>query len=150
MGAVLAASDVAFTAMKLIGAAYLIYLGVTTFLNADRAVLTTTRSTDESRSARSLFLQGWMVGASNPKAILFFSAFFPQFIDAQAAFVPQFSVLAVTFITMEFSVLSLCCVFAARLGPWLRQSGRTRTFNRISGSLFACMGGLLLLVRRPS
>ncbi|MBP6493841.1 MAG: LysE family translocator [Rhodoferax sp.] len=150
LGAVLAASNTAFTVLKVVGAAYLIYLGITTFLNADRAVLATASPLAPTRSARSLYLQGWMVGASNPKALLFFSAFFPQFIDPQAAFVPQFAILASTFIAIEFSVLSLCCVFTARLAPWLRESGRTRAFNRVSGSLFAGMGALLLLMRRPS
>ena len=92
-------------------------------------------------------MQGWLVGASNPKALLFFSAFFPQFIDPAIGWVPQFAVLATTFVTIEFSVLSLCCVFAARLAPWL---GRARWFNRVSGILFAAMGALLLLVRRPA
>ncbi|MFM2276558.1 MAG: hypothetical protein RL211_2430 [Pseudomonadota bacterium] len=150
LGAVLAASDTAFTVLKVVGAAYLIYLGITTFINADRAVLAAENPLAPTRSARSLYLQGWMVGASNPKALLFFSAFFPQFIDPQATFVPQFAILAATFVAIEFSVLSLCCVFTARLAPWLRQSGRTRTFNRVSGSLFAGMGALLLLMRRPS
>ena len=139
LGAVLAASNTAFTVLKVVGAAYLIYLGITTFLNADRAVLATASPLAPTRSARSLYLQGWMVGASNPKALLFFSAFFPQFIDPQAAFVPQFAILASTFIAIEFSV-----------APWLRESGRTRAFNRVSGSLFAGMGALLLLMRRPS
>lgn len=101
LGAVLAASDTAFTVLKVVGAAYLIYLGITTFLNADRAVLATASPLASTRSARSLYLQGWMVGASNPKALLFFSAFFPQFIDPQAAFVPQFAILASTFIAIE-------------------------------------------------
>ncbi len=90
-----------------------------------------------------------MVGASNPKALLFFSAFFPQFIDTRQHWMLQFAVLAATFVVIEFAVLSLCCVFVARLAPWLRQRGRTLWFNRISGGLFAGMGGLLLIVRRP-
>lgn len=151
LGALLAASETAFTVLKIVGAAYLIYLGVTTFRNADRAVFAPAdASTMQTKSARKLFLQGWMVGASNPKALLFFSAFFPQFIDPAANWASQFAVLATTFVAIEFSVLGLCCVFAARLAPWLREPGRARWFNRVSGSLFAAMGALLLVVRRPA
>jgi threonine/homoserine/homoserine lactone efflux protein len=161
LGALLAASETAFTALKIVGAAYLIYLGITTFRSADRAVFAPSDNgaahahasqpnASQKKSPRTLFLQGWLVGASNPKALLFFSAFFPQFIDPATGWVPQFAVLATTFVVIEFSVLSLCCVFAARLAPWLRQPGRARWFNRVSGSLFAAMGALLLLVRRPA
>ncbi len=145
---------------------YLLYLaavavlvltpGPTMLMSTDRAVFAPVdegavqANAAHTKSPRSLFLQGWMVGASNPKALLFFSAFFPQFIDPATRWAPQFAVLATTFVAIEFSVLSLCCVFAARLAPWLRQPGRARGFNRASGSLFALMGALLLLVRRPA
>ena len=151
LGALLAASETAFTVLKIVGAAYLIYLGVTTFRSADRAVFAPSNvGTAQTKTPRALFLQGWMVGASNPKALLFFSAFFPQFIDPATSWAPQFGILATTFVAIEFAVLSLCCVFAARLAPWLRQAGRARWFNRVSGSLFAAMGALLLVVRRPA
>lgn len=150
LGALLAASDVAFTVLKVIGAGYLIYLGVSTFLSADRAVFAVTEADASLKSARSLFVQGWLVGASNPKALLFFAAFFPQFINPNADGVSQFAILAASFVVIEFSVLSLCCVFAARLAPWLRKPGRARWFNRASGSLFAGMGTLLLMMRRPA
>jgi threonine/homoserine/homoserine lactone efflux protein len=150
LGALLAASDMAFTVLKVMGAGYLIYLGVSTFLSADRAVFAVTEGDVSGKSGRALFAQGWLVGASNPKALLFFSAFFPQFIDPNTDGGSQFAILATTFVVMEFSVLSLCCAFAARLAPWLRKPGRARWFNRASGSLFAGMGALLLLVRRPA
>ena len=150
LGAVLAASELAFTVLKVVGAGYLIYLGITTFRSADRAVFAAAQASGPHKSVRALYLQGWMVGASNPKALLFFTAFFPQFIDPATAWAPQFAVLAGTFVTIEFAVLSLCCVFAARLAPWLRQPGRARWFNSVSGSLFATMGALLLVVRRPA
>ncbi len=150
LGAVLAASETAFTVLKVAGATYLIYLGVTTFRRADQAVFDSPGASVVHKSARSLFTQGWMVGASNPKALLFFSAFFPQFIDPASAWAPQFGLLAATFVLIEFAVLSLCCVFTARLAPWLRVKGRARWFNRVSGSLFAMMGAVLLLMRRPA
>ncbi len=152
LGALLAASDTAFTVLKVLGAGYLIYLGVSSFRHADRAVFADADTTAPltATSVCALFWQGWLVGASNPKALLFFAAFFPQFIDPNQPWPDQFAILAVTFVVCEFSVLSLCCAFAARLAPWLRRPGRARWFNRVSGSLFAGMGALLLIVRRPA
>ena len=148
LGALLAASDTAFNVLKVCGAAYLIYLGIKTFRSPVSSFDLPSASLAAQTSKLRLFGQGVLVGASNPKAILFFTAFFPQFLDTQQAWAPQFAVLAGTFIAFELSVLSVCCVFAARLAPWLRQQGRARVFNRISGSLFAGMGGLLLVARR--
>ena len=149
LGALLSASEIAFTVFKSIGALYLIYLGIRTF----RSPVTTfdapqASTSDGARSGGQLFLQGVLVGASNPKALLFFAAFFPQFLNPAEAWAPQFAILAASFTVIEFSVLSVCTLFAARIAPWLRQAGRARWFNRITGSLFAAMGGVLLTLRR--
>jgi threonine/homoserine/homoserine lactone efflux protein len=151
LGALLSASEIAFTVFKTIGALYLIYLGVRTFRSPVTTFDAPQGSPDDGkRSARQLYLQGMLVGASNPKALLFFAAFFPQFLNPAEAWAPQFAILASTFIAIEFSVLTLCTVFAARIAPWLRQAGRARWFNRITGSLFAAMGGVLLTLRRQA
>ncbi|HYW57841.1 MAG TPA: LysE family translocator [Polaromonas sp.] len=148
LGALLAASEAAFTVAKVLGAAYLIYVGVKTFrsdgalLHGDKGLSDTPRS--------SFFLRGFLVGASNPKAILFFAAFFPQFLDPAAPFAPQFAILALTFIAFEFSVLSACALGVSRLAPLLRSSHAVRRFNQVSGGLFTLMGGLLLFTRRQT
>jgi threonine/homoserine/homoserine lactone efflux protein len=148
LGAVLATSDTAFWALKLVGGAYLIYLGIKTFRSPISSFDLPAAALDSGTSMRQLYLQGLLVGASNPKALLFFAAFFPQFVNAQAAWAPQFAVLALTFVAFEFTTLSLATLFAARIAPWLRQAGRARVFNRVSGSLFAGMGCLLLAARK--
>ena len=149
LGALLSASEIAFTIFKTIGALYLIYLGIKTFRSPVTTFDEPQASIDDGkRSARQLYFQGVLVGASNPKALLFFAAFFPQFLNPAEAWAPQFAILAASFIAIEFSVLSMCTVFAARIAPWLRQAGRARWFNRITGSLFAAMGGVLLTLRR--
>lgn len=149
LGALLSASEIAFTVFKTMGAAYLIYLGVKTF----RSPVTTFdaapgKPVDGQRSAKQLYVQGLLVGASNPKALLFFAAFFPQFLNPAEAWAPQFALLAITFMAFELSVLTVCTLFAARIAPWLRQAGRARWFNRTTGSLFTAMGALLLTLRR--
>ncbi|HYE70728.1 MAG TPA: LysE family translocator [Aquabacterium sp.] len=144
LGAVLAASETAFTAVKLAGAAYLVWLGIRTFRS--KAVL----QLDEGAQprARSFYLQGLLVGASNPKAVLFFAAFFPQFLNPQAPIAPQFALLALTFVAMEFTVLTACALGVSRLVPMLKSSTPVLWINRVCGTLFALMGGLLLLTRR--
>jgi threonine/homoserine/homoserine lactone efflux protein len=146
LGALLAASETAFTTAKVIGAAYLIWLGIRTFRSD--AVLKVDESPTTPR--RSFYLQGFLVGASNPKAVLFFAAFFPQFLNPAAPIVPQFAALALTFMAMEFCVLTTCALGVSRLVPLLQSSRPVRWINRICGGLFTLMGGLLLLSRRST
>jgi threonine/homoserine/homoserine lactone efflux protein len=147
LGALLAASENAFMVAKFAGATYLIWLGIKTFTSD--AVL----KVDQQASAsprRSFYLQGVLVGASNPKAVLFFTAFFPQFLDPAQPIAPQFAILALTFMAFEFTVLTLCALGVARLMPLLRSSTPVRWINRICGGLFTLMGSLLLLTRRSA
>ena len=149
LGALLAASETAFTTAKVIGAAYLIWLGIKTF-RSEASALVVEGAQEGGPSRRSFYLQGLLVGASNPKAILFFAAFFPQFLNPAAPMVPQFAILALTFMAFEFTVLTTCALSVSRLAPMLRQSGPVRWINRICGGLFTLMGGLLLLTRRSA
>ncbi len=144
LGALLAASETAFTTARVIGAAYLIWLGVKTFRSSTVVHLDGAKQP----AARSFYLQGLLVGASNPKAVLFFAAFFPQFLNPGAPIVPQFAILAGTFVACEATVLTLCALSVSRLVPLLKASGPARWINRVCGGLFALMGGLLLLSRR--
>ena len=147
LGALLATSETAFTTAKVVGAAYLVWLGIKTFRST--TVLTPGSDTAEA-STRSFYLQGFLVGASNPKAVLFFAAFFPQFLNPAAPIVPQFALLALTFMAFEFTVLTMCALGVARLMPLLKSSGPVRWINRVCGGLFTLMGGLLLLTRRSA
>lgn len=152
LGALLAASETAFTAAKVAGAAYLIWLGIKTLRSDAPALQLDAQATPAaSPGARSFYLQGFLVGASNPKAILFFAAFFPQFLNPAAPIAPQFAVLALTFVAFEFSVLTLCALGVARLVPLLRSSRPVLWINRICGGLFTLMGAALLFTtRRPA
>jgi threonine/homoserine/homoserine lactone efflux protein len=147
LGALLAASESAFTTAKVVGAAYLIWLGIRTFRSQASAL---PLDAPPAPRSRSFFLQGLLVGASNPKALLFFAAFFPQFLNPALPIAPQFGILALTFVAFEFAVLTLCALSVARLAPFLRQGTAVRAINRICGGLFTLMGGLLLLTRRTA
>lgn len=153
LGALLAASETAFWILKALGAAYLIWIGIKTF-RSQATVFDSMPAPGElprkGVAASRLYLQGLIVGGSNPKALLFFTAFFPQFLDPTAAWAPQFAVLASTFVAIEFTVLTLCALGVARLAPLLRSGTRMRWFNRITGALFTLMGTLLLATRRAA
>jgi threonine/homoserine/homoserine lactone efflux protein len=146
LGALLAASEIAFTVIKVIGAIYLLWLGIKLFSNNAEAIKRA--ATETGRRLRSHYVRGFLVGSSNPKAILFFTAFFPQFLNPIEPFAPQYSILALTFVTCEFSVLAMCAFGVSAIAPFLRSRWHMRWINRVTGGLFATMGGLLLLSRR--
>lgn len=148
LGATLAASESLFTVVKWLGAAYLAWLGITSLLS---------RSTDISVSgalqatgSRRLYAQGFLVGASNTKALLFFGALFPQFINPLAPQWPQFLVLGLTFVAFELAWLTVYALFAARAKTWLQQPRRATVFNRATGVVFLIAAGLLASSRRPA
>ena len=149
MGILLATSAAAFTVLKLAGAGYLIYLGIrqwssrtSSFGSANIALASTTR--------RRLFGQGITLALTNPKAILFFSALFPQFLTPGAPLLLQFVIL-----TASFSLCALLShTFYALLAHTLRshwaKPSRALMFNRISGGIFIILGlGLLRLQNKP-
>ena len=148
LGALLAASELAFTAAKIVGAAYLIWLGVKTFRSQGTLLADDSNAGANSISGRASYLRGFLVGASNPKALLFFAAFFPQFLNPNLPFAPQFAVLAITFVAFELTVLTMCSLGVSRIAPLLRQSGPMRWVNRVCGGLFTLMGAALLFTRR--
>lgn len=148
LGALLAASELAFTVVKVIGAIYLIWLGIKTFCTSTGAIDVKSAATDTGRPLRAHYVRGLLVGSSNPKAILFFTAFFPQFLNPIEPFAPQYSILALTFVACEFSVLAMCAFGVSALAPVLRSKWHMRWINKVTGGLFATMGGVLLFSRR--
>lgn len=145
LGALLAASETLFTALKWAGAAYLAYLGV-------RALLAPASDIQVAGGAvaggRRLFAQGFLVGLSNPKALLFFGALFPQFLHPAAPQLPQFLVLGATFVFFELGWLTVYALSAARAQRWLQQPRRARQFNRLTGAVFLLAAGLLATSKR--
>lgn len=146
LGAVLLASSELFAVLKYVGAAYLIYLGVKTWRAADSRLDTEGKPDAAGGGAR--FRIGVLVALSNPKAILFGVAFFPQFLDPALPMAPQASILLLSFMAIETGWM---CVYAgggARLAVWLKEGVRLRWFNRLAGGAFVGAGVLLGTVRR--
>jgi len=146
LGALLKTSAWLFGALKLAGAAYLIWLGIRQWRARDD-LFARAPAPAAASSPRRLFLQGLLVAATNPKSILFFTALLPQFMRADAPLLPQFFALTLSFAAC--TVLShLCYVALARvLRRWFAQPRRARWLNRALGTGFAAMGVGLLRLR---
>lgn len=142
-GALLASSERAFTLAKWAGAAYLIYLGFRVWRSPPLEIEVGSEDTDPRKlEALRMFRQGFLVSVSNPKGLLFFAAFLPQFMVPGASFAFQLAVLGGTFVVIEV-LYELCLAgFAQRLAPWLSKSGKW--FNRITGGAFVGIGSMLV------
>ncbi|SIS80102.1 LysE family translocator [Phaeovulum vinaykumarii] len=137
LGAVLAASETLFTALRLIGAGYLIWLGWRLW----RAPGFAGRTAGAARvlpPRHRLFAQGFAVMVSNPKTLLFFTLFLPGFIDPGAPFWPQAITLGLTLAVIEAAVELALAIGARRLAPWL--AAHARGFNRTMAAGFAAIG----------
>ena len=148
MGALLHAFPTIFDAMRLAGAAYLAYLGVQGWRSpvppdsdASGPVVR------ETKPASQLYRQGMLVAASNPKAILFAAAFFPQFLDPSSPKLPQFAILLSTFAVIEVSWYLIYALSGDRLSHYLRQARVMRVFNRVTGGVFVGFAALMATVR---
>lgn len=143
IGTLLQASADALALLRWIGGAYLVWLGVQIWRAPplDLAALPVA-----GRAAgRTLFRQGFLAAISNPKVLLFYGAFLPQFIDPQRDLLPQFVIMAATFALVEFVVEYLLARLAHRIRPLIERAGRR--FNRCCGALFALLGIALPLGR---
>lgn len=139
IGALLRASLLWLTVLKLAGGLYLIWLGVQVWRAPPIGVGAAQAA--QPRSGWSLFRQGALSALSNPKGILFFAAFLPQFIDPARSLVVQFLIMAGTFALVEFVTEMLIASAAHRLSAWLARVGRS--FNRVCGGVFVAIGALL-------
>ena len=143
----LVASYELFAVIRWLGAGYLVWLGLTAFL-AKAAVPSVSVPARAVRSSGRVFLNGFVLQASNPKALVFFTALLPQFVDPQAAVAWQVAILGATSVVIEFFVLLGYGVLAGRLtGVAGRPRFRTLA-NRLAGSMLIGAAIGMLRVRR--
>ncbi len=147
LGAILAASTAAFTALKWLGVAYLCYLGWKQW-RAPAEALPVEGGNERDGTARALFLQGFLVNATNPKATVFFLAVLPQFIDPSRPLLAQYLVVVATLTVIDLVVMSGYTVFAARFLRLLRAPRQIRFVNRLFGGLFVGAAALLATFKR--
>jgi threonine/homoserine/homoserine lactone efflux protein len=141
IGALLKASVVWLTVLKWIGGAYLVWLGIQVWRAPPIHVSNT--AVNARVGGSSLFRQGFLAAATNPKGILFFAAFLPQFLDPNRSVVTQFLIMSATFVVIEFITEYLLASLAQQVTKWLARVGRT--FNRVCGAVFIGLGALLPL-----
>jgi threonine/homoserine/homoserine lactone efflux protein len=147
IGALLVSSYRFFFAAKWLGAAYLVYLGARAILGRHSIVPTEQHATIPTGAWR-LFADGLVLQLSNPKAIVFFSAILPQFIDPRHAVLPQVVILGLTSTICEFMVLCGYGIAASRASLLARQPRYAMWTNRIAGAILIGAGAGLALLRR--
>ena len=147
LGALLATSALWFTLVKLAGGIYLLYLGIR-MLRAGIAPAAAFAQQAAPSSRWRLFANTYVVTALNPKGIIFFVAFLPQFISPNESVTRQLWVLAVTFVAMATVNATLYAVFAASARRLLSSPRAQRRFNFAGGSLLSVAGVWALLARR--
>mgnify|MGYP000179515855 CR=1 FL=1 len=152
LGVIIASSELVFSVIKWVGAAYLIYLGFKAIRSTQQdyemdSVHSANKETTKGSRIHH-FVSGFIVGSSNPKAILFFTALFPQFIDPNASLMSQYMVFAITFAVMELSWLLMYAYLGAKSSNWLFAKGRAKIFNRVTGGVFIGAGALLSTTSR--
>ena len=147
LGAVLKTSASVFLFVKIAGAAYLIYIGITQWRAKTTMFSPNNVNTQSiSYSKFQLLNRGFLVALSNPKSILFFTALFPQFINSSGSFLPQFLTLTCTFMVMSFISLMAYAYLARSAQTWFSNDNRVNWFNRTTGGGFILIGlGLLRL-----
>ena len=133
IGALLLSSKL-FLAVKWIGAAYLVILGLRLLFGHNEALNGPTEALNDHKS-HHLFFNGFTLQMSNPKAILFFSALLPQFLNPHSAIVPQIVILGATSVVIEFSILLGYGIAGSAIGPRY-----ARWTNRVAGGLLIGAG----------
>lgn len=143
IGALLKASPMLFDLLRWLGAAYLLYLAVQLW----RAPVADTPEgviTVPDITPKALFRNSFLVGISNPKALLFAAAFFPQFIEPGNNETLQLAILFLTFIVLEIGWYFTYAIGGSQLAALLKRASIRRVFNRIIASLFAFFGAALV------
>ena len=147
LGAILLASYDVFFAIKWLGAAYLVWLGMSAFFGRAATLSVPVGGAPERRGARML-ADGFLLQVANPKALVFFTALLPQFIDPARAVPRQVAILAITSVVIEFVVLAGYGALAGRLTGWAIQPRFATLTNRIAGSLLVTAGVGMASLRR--
>ncbi|MBC3952643.1 MULTISPECIES: LysE family transporter [Pseudomonas] len=147
LGAVLAASDMAFTLIKWFGVAYLVYLGIKQWraLPADLSEDSTVRPVGKPMA---LVVRGFLVNISNPKALVFMLAILPQFIDPNAPLLAQYLTIGATMVTVDMIVMAGYTGLASKVLRALKTPKQQRRMNRTFAGLFVGAAGFLATLHR--
>ena len=148
LGAIIAASATLFLAIKWLGVAYLVWLGIEQWRSAATPVAEDTLGNGADATPRRLLLRGFLVNATNPKGIVFMLAVLPQFIDPARPQLVQYAICGGTLFFTDLVVMSGYTGLAAKVLRLLREPRQVRLLNRVFGSLFVAVALALASFRR--
>ena len=148
LATVVASSGELFQIIKWCGVAYLIYMGLVKIFSNPKIEFSTNGSAKGRFS--KLFAEGFLMSAANPKAILFFAALFPLFLNEASPIIPQILILAITFLMIDGISLFVFAFFAAKLKSYLENQEKVNLQNKIVGSLLILSGLMLSMVKRTN
>lgn len=144
LAVVLYASEALFLTIKIVGAAYLLWIAV----NLWRSEASPISEIETIQNRFGLAKQEFLLAAGNPKAILIFTAFLPQFVDVSANVNEQFLILGLTFLILELGAISLYAIFGIYLRQWFTKPQMAKRFNKACASFLALSGANLLISRQ--
>jgi homoserine/homoserine lactone efflux protein len=147
LGALVAASSTAFTVVKWLGVAYLVWLGIAQWRAPARPMVAVSDS-GEVVSQRSMILRAWMINVVNPKGTVFLLAVVPQFMNLSQPLLPQYLTIGATLAFTDMVVMAGYTALAAKVLGALKEPSHIRVMNRTFGSLFVLAGSLLALFKR--
>lgn len=147
LGAILSASELAFILIKWFGVGYLLYLGWRQWRSKASQIQESSNNNNKATRLK-LVLRGFLVNMGNPKAIVFFLAILPQFIDPGRPLLIQYVWIAVTMVVVDTVVMMGYTGLAARVLNALRSPRQQKLLNRVFGGLFMGAAGLLATVHR--
>ncbi|MCO8249128.1 LysE family transporter [Comamonas thiooxydans] len=148
VGSLLMASEWAFNAVKIVGAGYLIYLGISQWRSGG-SPLAAQEAVPEA-SLKKRVLMGFLTNATNPKGIIFMVAVLPQFMTTSRPLAPQLAILAVTMLAVDTTVMHGYAAGASALRGLMRSARAMRNQNRVFGGLLMAVGTGLFFVQRSS
>ncbi len=148
MGSVLLASGFWFGVIKVIGALYLIWLGLAQWRSA--GTQSQSQAGHSSVPTTRLFMTGFATNVSNPKGIIFMVAILPQFINQALPLVPQLALMALTMTLVDMLVMTTYAYSANRLQQYLRSPSAQRIQSRFFGGVLMTMGAALLMVKNQA
>ena len=150
VGAILAASPVAFTALKWAGGAYLIWLGIQALRHAGAVRIEgSDTSPAPAESLRRTFCKGLVANAINPKVVLFFLSFLPQFVDASRGSMElQLGLLGLLFTAQAAVLFGLLGYFSGSVGGWINRKPKVGVWlDRLAGTVFVALGVRMIVAR---
>ncbi|MFP2995361.1 LysE family translocator [Spongiivirga sp. MCCC 1A20706] len=148
LATIITSSSELFQIIKWLGVGYLIFIGIKKIIVTPKTELK--ENNLKNRSFFNLYAEGFLMSAANPKAVVFFAALFPLFLNKDLPFVPQVVVLGIIFLILDGTSLLTYTYFATKLKGYLENKKKVHLQNKIIGSLLILSGLMLSLVRRTN